>query len=222
MLNAALQNSVLSVPADTLVVLDFETSGLSPARGDRAIEIGAVRLHKGQVVERFQRLMNPGFRINRFIEQYTGISNAMLREAAPCAEVMQEFADFLGGDNLVAHNASFDQRFLDAELQRVRRSYSGKFVCSMLLSRRLLPEAPSHKLGQLVLSQNLPNTGVFHRALADAEMTAQLWLLLLKQLHSLYQLPQPSFALVQQFSRVPKGQLAAFVSGLATGLSHSH
>ena len=67
--------------ADNVVVLDFETTGLSPNQGDRAIEIGAVRLSKGVVVERFQELMNPGFRISGFIENYTGITNAMLAQA---------------------------------------------------------------------------------------------------------------------------------------------
>ncbi len=64
--------------AKSVVVLDFETTGLSPNQGDRAIEIGAVKLENGTVVDRFQSLMNPGFRVSGFIENYTGISNAML------------------------------------------------------------------------------------------------------------------------------------------------
>ena len=74
--------------ADSLIVLDFETTGLSPNVGDRAIEIGAVRLEKGEVVERFQALMNPGKPVSGFIENYTGITNRMLSKAAPCDEVM--------------------------------------------------------------------------------------------------------------------------------------
>ena len=123
--------------ADTVIVLDFETTGLSPDYGDRAIEIGAVRIENGEVVERFQALMNPGRRINSFIEGYTGITNGMLKDAPPCKEVMHEFADFINGYNLVAHNASFDKRFLDAELDKISRSYSGQFACSMLMSRRI-------------------------------------------------------------------------------------
>ncbi|MFT6103204.1 MAG: DNA polymerase-3 subunit epsilon, partial [Candidatus Endobugula sp.] len=71
--------------ADTVVVLDFETTGLSPDGGDRAIEIGAVKIAHGVVVDRFQALMNPGRRVSSFIEDYTGISNAMLADAEPCA-----------------------------------------------------------------------------------------------------------------------------------------
>ena len=91
--------------ANTVVVLDFETTGLSPDYGDRAIEIGAVRIENGEVVERFQELMNPGRRIDSFIEGYTGITNGMLKDAPPCKEVMHKFADFINGYNLVAHNA---------------------------------------------------------------------------------------------------------------------
>jgi len=121
--------------ANTVVVLDFETTGLSPAYGDRAIEIGAVRIEDGEITDRFQALMNPGRPIDPFIESYTGITNNMLKDARPCKEVMSEFADFIGNHNLVAHNASFDKRFLDAELKRVSKKYAGKFACSMLLSR---------------------------------------------------------------------------------------
>lgn len=105
--------------ADTVVVLDFETTGLSPDYGDRAIEIGAVLLEDGKVSDRFQALMNPGMRISGFIENYTGITNSMLQKAPPCAEVMDEFAGFIKDHHLVAHNASFDKRFLDAELARI-------------------------------------------------------------------------------------------------------
>jgi DNA polymerase-3 subunit epsilon len=80
--------------AYTVVILDFETTGLSPGVGDRAIEIGAVKIEGGQVTGRFQELMNPGLRISSFIESYTGITNAMLIDARPCGAVMRDFADF--------------------------------------------------------------------------------------------------------------------------------
>ena len=70
--------------ANTDVVLDFETTGLSPGAGDRAIEIGAVRIERGKVPARFQELMNPGQRVSSFIESYTGITNPMLSHARPC------------------------------------------------------------------------------------------------------------------------------------------
>ncbi len=196
--------------AHTLVVLDFETTGLSPGQGDRAIEIGAVRLEQGVITDRFQRLMNPGRRIDAFIEDYTGITNRMLSQAMPCAEVMDEFADFIGGYNLVAHNASFDRRFLDAELQRIRRNYSGTFACSMLAARRLYPAAPNHKLGTLVGYKALPNDGTFHRALADAEMTAHLWLAMLEEVEQCHGVTDIGFTLMQKLMKVSKASLAGF------------
>ncbi|HEX7762925.1 MAG TPA: exonuclease domain-containing protein, partial [Cellvibrio sp.] len=68
-------------PADSLVVFDFETTGLSPDMGDRAIEIGAVLIEDGRITDRFQQIMNPGIRIPLFIENLTGITNAMAKES---------------------------------------------------------------------------------------------------------------------------------------------
>src|SRR5690349_1958858 len=99
-----------------VAVIDFETTGLSPALGDRATEVAIVLLQGTQVVGRFQSLMNAGVRISPFIESYTGITNDMLRAAPPVAQVMREAARFVRGVPLVAHNASFDQRFWAAEL----------------------------------------------------------------------------------------------------------
>lgn len=190
--------------ADSLIVLDFETTGLSPDMGDRAIEIGAVRLENGQVTERFQALMNPGRRISSFIEDYTGITNQMLSKAAPCYEVMLEFADFIGDSNLVAHNASFDKRFLDAELGRVSSGYSGSFACSLLVARRIYQQAPNHKLGSLIAYKNIPSQGEFHRALYDSEMTAKLWMSMLQDICQLTSQDNVPFSLIQKLSKTPK------------------
>ena len=202
--------------ANTVVVLDFETTGLSPGQGDRAIEIGAVRIENGHISERFSALMNPGFNVSSFIEQYTGISNAMLKQAPPCGEVMADFVEFIGDDILVAHNASFDKRFLDAEIERLSTHYPGQFACSLLLSRRLFPEAPNHKLATLVQYQNLPNDGVFHRALADAEVTAHLWLALLKELECRYGIFNPDFELLLTLGKKSKHAVQSFLQGYAT------
>ncbi len=197
--------------ADTVVVLDFETTGLSPDYGDRAIEIGAVRIENGEVVERFQALMNPGRRINRFIEGYTGITNAMLKDAPPCQEVMYEFADFINGYNLVAHNASFDKRFLDAELAKISRNYSGQFACSMLMSRRVYQDAPNHKLGTLIEYANISAEGAFHRALYDSEMTTKLWLAMLDNISEQYDIESIPFTLTQKLTKTPKHDVRKFL-----------
>ena len=201
--------------ADTVIVLDFETTGLSPDYGDRAIEIGAVKLVNGQVADQYQQLMYPGKRISAFIEDYTGITNAMLKNSLPCKEVMLEFSDFIGDFNLVAHNASFDSRFLDAELSRVKRNQHGAFACSMLISRRVYPDAPNHKLGSLVSYKQLPTNGVFHRALADAEMTAQLWMSMIDDIKVDHGFDSVPFKLMQQLARVSKNKVSDFLQNKA-------
>jgi DNA polymerase-3 subunit epsilon len=180
---------------------------LSPDQGDRAIEVGAVRLQNGEIVETFQRLMNPGIRVNSFIESYTGISNRMLRDAQSCHEAMTEFVEFLGSSNVVAHNASFDKRFLDAELRRIDANYSGSFVCSMLIARRICDDAQNHRLATLVDHLNIDITGDFHRALADSEMTARVWIKMLDEIASRYAPVVPTFPLMQRLSRTPKNGL---------------
>jgi len=197
--------------SDTVIVLDFETTGLSPDCGDRAIEIGAIKLVDGVFVDRFQKLMNPHRKIDSFIEKYTGITNKMLSKSAPCDEVMHEFSDYIDGYNLVAHNASFDSRFLDAELSRIKRNQFGMFACSMLIARRLYPESPNHKLGTLVEYKNLPNDGVFHRALADAEMTAYLWLAIIEDIKSEYPFENISFDIMKKLSRTSKKNTSDFL-----------
>ncbi|MBD5800736.1 DNA polymerase III PolC-type [Azoarcus sp. Aa7] len=192
---------------EVVAVIDFETTGLSPGQGDRATEVAAVILEDGKVVDRYQSLMNGGVRIPSFIESLTGISNEMVRRAPPAAQVMREVADFVGDRPLVAHNASFDCKFWDAELARIERSRQQEFVCSLLLSRRIFPLAPSHKLGALVEYANLPVAGRYHRALADAEMAASLLLRLEGELRDRHEVNDVSVELLRRIQRVPKGQL---------------
>jgi len=198
--------------ANSLVILDFETTGLSPDMGDRAIEIGAVRLVNGEVTERFQALMNPGQRLSGFIEDYTGISNVMLQDADSCEVVMNRFADFIANDNLIAHNASFDQRFLDAEFSRIGRDYSGEFSCSLLLSRRIFQNSYSHKLGELVRFCNIDSDGGFHRALYDSEMTAKVWMAMLESMGERYEIFDVSFDLIKKLTKTPKKNVDKLLS----------
>jgi len=155
--------------------------------------------------------MNPGRRIDSFIENYTGITNDMLKNARPCKEVMSQFAEFIGNYNLVAHNASFDKRFLDAELKRASKQYTGKFACSMLLSRRLYQDATDHKLATLVRYAKIPSDGSFHRALYDSEMTAKLWLAMLAHINSHYGLSSIPFTLTKKLSKTPKHKVTDFL-----------
>lgn len=163
-------------------VLDFETTGLSPAEGARPTEIAVVLVEDGHITDRYQSLMNAGVRVPPFIERLTGISNAMLRTAPPLAQVMAEAADFAGDRPLLAHNAAFDRKFWDDALGRIGRQRQQQFHCSLLMARRLYAQAPSHKLEMLARHLGLPVSGQFHRALADAEVTAHLLLHMREQL----------------------------------------
>jgi DNA polymerase-3 subunit epsilon len=162
---------------EPLVILDFETTGLSPEQGDRITEVGLVRIDGDRIVDRYQSLANCDVHVPRFITSYTGITQQMVDSAPPVAQVMREVAAFIGETTVVAHSASFDQRFYLRECRRLQMSMVIEpFLCSMRLSRRVYPDFQSHALGALAHSLRLPACGTAHRAAADAEMTAQLML----------------------------------------------
>jgi len=194
------------------IVIDFETTGLSPGYGDRTIEVGAVLISGNRIADSFQSLMNPKMKVSSFIEEYTGITNRMLLSAPAIDEVMHKLKAFVGKHHLVAHNASFDSRFLDAEFSRINHRRSNQFACSLLVSRRLYPEAPNHKLETLVKYNDLKTDGVHHRALADAEMTAHLWLRMISDIRDNYGINHVHFGLMQQLMKVPKKKVADFLS----------
>ncbi|MEY2890904.1 MAG: hypothetical protein RJA98_812 [Pseudomonadota bacterium] len=160
----------------TYAVIDFETTGMTPAQGARATEVAAVLLRDGEIVGRYQNLMNSGAWVPPFIEHLTGISNRMLRSAPPADVVMREVLAFTEGCALVAHNAAFDRGFWLSEAAQAGQPLdpAPDFACTVLLSRRLYPEAPSHKLSALADFHHLPRNGRAHRAMSDAEVTAHL------------------------------------------------
>ena len=196
---------------EKVAVIDFETTGLSPAMGDRATEVAVVIVADGKIVDRYQSLMNTGTRIPAFIEALTGISNAMVRKAPPAAEVMSKLAEFVGDVPLVAHNASFDSKFLDAEWLRIDQRRRQEFACSMLLARRIYPAAPDHKLGTLVRHLGLPSAARHHRALADAEMTAHLWVRMVSDIRQQYALNAVPLEILRALQKTPKAQVNSCV-----------
>ena len=112
---------------------------------------------------------------------------------------------------LVAHNASFDRRFLDAEFRRIGARRSQEFGCSMLTARRIYPEAPNHKLETLVRYKGLYTDGTFHRALADAEMTALLWTKMTEDLCENYGFEEVPFTLMCGLMKVSKTKVADYL-----------
>jgi DNA polymerase-3 subunit epsilon len=163
---------------ETVAVVDFETTGLGPTSGGRATEIAAVLVRGGVIVDAWSSLMNSGAWVPPHIQALTGITNAMLVDAPDSTTVMRELARFTEGCPLVAHNASFDRGFWHAEMERagVARDPAHEFACTVLLSRRLWPEAKSHGLGAITQFHDIRFDGRAHRALADARVTAQLLL----------------------------------------------
>jgi DNA polymerase-3 subunit epsilon len=195
---------------DRMAVIDFETTGISPGQGDRATEVAIVMTEGGRVVDRFQSLMNAGVRIPAYITQLTGITNAMVAAAPPTAQVMREAARFVGETPMVAHNASFDRRYWQAELARCGLPATQPFACTVMLSRRLYPEVPSHRLGVLVDWFGLPRTGAAHRALADAEMAAALLERIRHDLVLRHGVARPDHALLCALQACSKAALPRF------------
>ncbi|MBT9475359.1 3'-5' exonuclease [Polaromonas sp.] len=198
-----------------IAVIDFETTGLSPAMGDRATEVAIVMLEGGRVVDRFQSLMNAGVRIPSFITQLTGITNAMLASAPDAAQVMADASRFVGDAPMVAHNASFDRKFWVAELQRLGLPAPQPYACTLLVSRRLYPQAPNHKLGSLVDFHRLPRAGAAHRALADAEMAAALLGQIQRDLRARHGVARPDHALLMTLQRCAKPAVSALMAKYA-------
>lgn len=196
---------------DTVAVIDFETTGMTPEQGARATEIAVVLIRDGVVVDRYASLMHSGAWVPPFIEQLTGISNAMLADAPPAERVMREVADFVGDAPMAAHNAAFDSRFWSAELARAGQVSDSPFACTLLLSRRLYPDAPSHKLGNLGRWAGLPETGRAHRALADAEMAARLLLRMEADLLARYPLEAVTHPLLCELQAVSRRSIARFL-----------
>jgi DNA polymerase-3 subunit epsilon len=205
-----------------IAVIDFETTGISPAMGDRATEVAIVVTEGGRVVDRFQSLMNAGVHIPSFITQLTGITNAMVASAPAAAQVMREAARFVGSVPMVAHNASFDRRYWQAELTLAGEPATHAFACTVLLSRRLYPQAPSHKLGTLVDFFGLPRTGAAHRAMADAEMAAELLTRIQHDLRTRHGVPRPDHEFLMGLQRCARQQLPRFFSAQRSSAVSSH
>jgi DNA polymerase III epsilon subunit family exonuclease len=162
------------------VVFDLETTGLS-ARTSRICELGAVRVRALDLVDCFQSLVDPGVPLPQTVAHLTGLQERELRSAPPIGNVVGRFVSFAGDSPLVAHNARFDQRFLERQLRRGEsRRLAEPPLCTAALARRLL----AGRLHRVSLSSLAHFFGVptapCHRALPDAEATAQILIRLIE------------------------------------------
>lgn len=156
------------------VVIDFETTGLSPER-DKIIEAAAVRVRNHQPVDSFSELINPGFSVSNTITNLTGITNEMLSGARSLHDVLPEYLAFVGNDRIVGHNVSFDVSFLNQAAKSIGAALTtSKHVDTLRISRRFHPELPHHRLGDMVDYYQIDSDAA-HRALADCKSTQQLY-----------------------------------------------
>ncbi len=178
----ACDTHVLQLPLDDadLVVVDIETTGQRISETG-VTEIGAVRLRGLRPVERFDRLVNPGRPIPPYVAQLTGISDVMVADAPPLAAVLPEFERFARGAVLVAHNAAFDAALLDHHARNILgRPLGLPAVCTLKLARRWLPTLERVSLDALREHFAIePGNGSRHRARADAELTALVFIRML-------------------------------------------
>jgi DNA polymerase III epsilon subunit family exonuclease len=167
----------LALEAATFVVFDLETTGLRPGTA-RPCEFGAVRVRELQLEERFQTLANPGARLQPGVAALTGLRDEELRRAPPVSAVTRRFLAFAGDAVLVAHNARFDMAFLDNETMRLNGNrVAATVVDTVGLARRLLGRQPANlaALSHRFVTDARP----CHRALPDAEATAEILLALI-------------------------------------------
>jgi DNA polymerase III subunit epsilon len=164
------------------VVLDLETTGGSPAN-DRITEVGAVKIRGGAVLGTFHTLVNPRMPIPPMVSAITGITNAMVADSEPIEVVLPCLLEFLGRAVLVAHNASFDRRFVQANLERHGyERITNRVVCTARLARKLLPrdEVPNVRLATLAAYLGATVTPC-HRAMTDARATVDVFHSLLER-----------------------------------------
>ena len=162
-----------------VVVLDFETTGLNPF-ADRIIEIGAVKLENGQVMDTFSMLVNPEVPLPAKVVQITKIQDYMLKDQPKAAEALPQLMAFIGNSPLAAHNASFDMAFLGAELKRLGKSFDLPQIDTLAFAQKLYPDLKRYNLASLCrhLGVVLKNA---HRAVHDATATAQCLSMMLQE-----------------------------------------
>jgi len=153
-----------------IACLDVETTGASPQH-DRITEIGIVEITPDGQLTEWSTLVNPGCRIPPFIEQLTGISNAMVENAPDFPSVADALAARLQGRIFVAHNARFDYAFIKNEFKRLEQDFRADTLCTVRLSRRLYPQHYKHNLDSVIQRLGLAVSDR-HRALADARVLA--------------------------------------------------
>lgn len=157
------------------IVFDLETTGLDP-NTDEIIEIGAIKVQGKEIKDIFNKLVKPERQITANITELTGITQEMLNDELPLKPVLSRFMEFIGNSILVAHNADFDLAFLkNAAKKCLNRDITNFTICTVLVSRDILPNLDNHKLHTVAKYFGI-EVANRHRAIGDSELAYQIWL----------------------------------------------
>ncbi|MFC3038906.1 ATP-dependent DNA helicase DinG [Virgibacillus xinjiangensis] len=201
---------------DRYVVIDLETTGHSPQKGDKIIEVGIAVIEGDEITDHFATLLNPNQSIPPFISGLTGINDEDVLDAPSFEERAEDIAAMFEDAYLIAHNVPFDLGFLNAELVRVgRQPLKNPVVDTVELARILYPLAPGYKLGQLAEYLELSHDDP-HRALSDAHVTAEIFIRLKEKLSLL---PYETITQLQKLEKLFKSDLSMFLLELEEDLS---
>lgn len=159
---------------DSFVIVDLETTGLSPKNGE-IIEIGAIKVIDNEVVDTMDIFVRPSRPITWFTTNLTGITNEMVDEGLSIKEALMVFDEFTSGMKLMAHNAKFDMGFLDTYMKKeLGKGVREDAMDTLLLSRAIVKDVPNYKLGTLATRFNIDYSGA-HRSLRDCEITLDVY-----------------------------------------------
>jgi DNA polymerase III epsilon subunit family exonuclease len=162
-------------------IVDIETTGLEPALHE-IIEIAALRVENNDIKDVFNTLIAPAAPITPEIEHLNGISNQMVSGYPAIEKVLPRFLGFIGNSILIAHNTDFDINFLKTHIKKyLDRDIENLSICTLKIAQKFLPGLSRHKLHSVAEYYKIP-TPLLHRALADAEITYQIWLKLIETL----------------------------------------
>lgn len=157
---------------DTFVCVDLETTGLNP-KTDKITEVGAVKVHKGEIIDQIDILINPGRKLEERIIELTGLTDDLLQDKPYISDVLDQIEDFIGEDVLLGHSVLFDYSFLKVAFVNNKRTFEREGIDTLKLARRFLPELESRSLGFLCKHYQIQHTP--HRAMEDAKSTVELY-----------------------------------------------
>ena len=159
---------------DDYVLVDIETTGLSPINDD-IIEIGAIKVINNKIVDKYSQLIQINKSLSPFITNLTGITNNMLKSGKEPNIVFNEFVNFVGEEVIIGHNVNFDLGFLTNKCKKyIDYNLTNDYIDTMYLARKLVPDSTNYKLGTLAKYFNISYEGA-HRGLKDVEITYEVY-----------------------------------------------